>query len=66
MLYLKTLEPSLTRTLVILFCFRIALAVVNGPLIWWLTKRLNSSRQTLFLYINIPENVVKKKNVIQF
>ena len=33
LLYLKTLEPSLTRTLIILFCFGIALAAINGLLI---------------------------------
>ena len=51
--YLKTLDFPLTRTLIILFHFGIALAVINSPFIWQLTKRLNSSRQTLSSHANI-------------
>ena len=66
LLYLKILELSLTRTLIILFNFEIALAAINSSLIWQLTERLNSSRQILFSYTNLPENLAKKKNAIQF
>jgi len=34
---IKILEPSLTRTLIILFCFEISLTVINGLFIWQLT-----------------------------
>ena len=61
-----TIESFLTKTLIILFHFGIALVVINSPLIWQSTKRLNGLRQTLFFHKNLSRNLAKKKNAIQF
>ena len=64
--YLKILEPSLIRTLITQFYFRIFLVVINSLPIWQSTRRLNILRQILYSYVNLHGILAKKKNVMQF